>query len=310
MKQIENNDWTKFSPYDRFAYFIASKIDRYKALLLTIEKLGLNSLVISIAEHRHIFIFPQGKKFPRLKGDTFPFAGESPFMLVAHYDRVAGSPGANDNSIAVFHLLHAANVFEKKGINNWIILFTDKEELKKGESFEQQGSFALAQKLKSWGLEKVKIFNFDSCGTGDTFVFSTITDYILGNSDNPNISKLKEGIRQLRNHTLETSNKLRLEKFLLAPIPVCDDIGFLRAGFTAQTITILPAAEASQYEEVIRKNPEFAKLLISGEIKTSPERKHLPQTWRNLNTPADTKDRLTPQFFDQIINFMVELCRA
>jgi len=309
MKNIENNDWTKKSPYDRFSYFIASKIDRYKTLLATIEKLGLNSLVISIEENRHIFIFPQGRKLSTLKGSAFPFAGESPYILVAHYDRVAGSPGANDNSIAVFHLLNAANIFARQGVDNWIILFTDKEEIKNGESFEKQGSFALGQKLKSWGLGKAKIFNFDACGTGDTFIFSTITDDILGNSVNPQLGILKDAIRNLRNHVLETANILRLDKLLLAPTPFGDEMGFLRAGFAAQTITVLPSDEASQYEEILRKHPDFSKLLISGEIKTSPQRRHLPATWRNLNTPADTPARLTPQSFEQIVSFIVELCR-
>ncbi|MCL2758905.1 MAG: M28 family metallopeptidase [Treponema sp.] len=309
MKQTENTDWNKSSPYDRFSYFIASKIDRYKALLTTIEKLELNSLVVSIADHKHIFIFPPGKKMPGIKGSTFPFAGESPYIFVAHYDRVPGSPGANDNSIAVFHLLNVALKFIKQGVSNWIILFTDKEEIKDGESFEKQGSFALAQKLKSWGLEKARIYNFDACGTGDTFVISTITDLILGNNDNPNILKLKDAIRLLSNHVLETTYNLRFDKVLLAPIPFCDDIGFLRAGFAAQTITMLPSAEAAQYEEILRKYPEFPKLMISGEIKTSPERRHLPITWRNLNTPADTPDRLTPQFFEKICNLVENLCR-
>ena len=309
MKQPDINDWTKNSPYDRYSYFIASKVDRYKTLLQTVEKLGLNSMVVNIEGNRHFFIFPQGKKIPLPAGSALPFAGESPYMFTAHYDRVEGSPGANDNSIAVFHLLNAANILSQRGKNQWIILFTDKEEIKPGESFEKQGSYTLGLKLKTWGLDKVKIYNFDSCGTGDTFVFSTITDLILVNRDNPNIGKIKETIRQLRNYALETAHHLRLDKVLLAPIPFCDDMGFLRAGFASQTITMLPAAEASQYEEVLRKYPEFTKLLISGEIKTSPERRRLPTTWRNLNTPADTPARLTPQHFDDVVNFIVGLCK-
>ena len=100
-----------------------------------------------------------------------------------------------------------------------------------------------------------------------------------------------------------------MEKILLAPTPFSDDVGFLRAGFAVQTITMLPAQEAAAYEELLRKNPDFSKLLISGEIKTSPERRNLPATWRNLNTPADMADRLTPQFFDQIVNFMTALIK-
>ena len=158
------------------------------------------------------------------------------------------------------------------------------------------------------GLEKAKIYNFDACGTGDTFVFSTLTDLILGNNESPNIIKVKTAISQLRDRALKTAHQLRLDKVMLAPTPFCDDMGFLRAGFAAQTVTMLPSEEASHYEDLLRKEPDFPKLLISGEIKNSPLRRFLPQTWKNINTPADTHERLTPQFFDMIVNFIVELC--
>jgi len=308
MIPIDENNWKKQSPYDRFDSFIALKTDRYKALLLTIEKTGLNTTVISVAGNRHLFIFPNGQKI-RSAGNTFPFAGKSPYVLVAHYDRVEGSPGANDNSIAVFHLLRAALIFAEQNIDNWIIIFTDKEELVSGENFEAQGSFTLAKKLKTWGLEKARIFNFDACGTGNTFILSTITDSILGNNDRPNINKLKESIRLLRNRALKTVDRLSFEKVLLAPTPFCDDMGFLRAGFVAQTITMLPEEEASKFEAVLHEHPEFSNLLISGEIKKSNSIQFLPRTWKNLNTPADTPSLLTPQFFEQTISFIVDLCK-
>ncbi|MDR1840187.1 MAG: Zn-dependent exopeptidase M28 [Treponema sp.] len=308
MKPAQDDNWLKQSPYDRFLYFIALKVDRFKALSLTIEKLGLNSIAVSVSGNRHILIFPPGIKNLNSK-NGFPFAGQNPFLLTAHYDRVAGSPGANDNSIAVFHLLHVAMLLAQLNIDKWIIIFTDKEELKPGENFEIQGSFTLALKLKSWGLDKARIFNFDACGTGDTFIFSTITDSVLRNSENQSVAKLKNDIQQLRNHVLKTADNLRFDKVLLAPTPFCDDMGFLRAGFAAQTITMLPSEEAAQYEEVLRKYPDFARLIISGEIKKAAERRFLPATWRNLNTPADTHNRLTPQFFDQVVGFIVELCK-
>jgi len=306
MKEKQNCEWLKQSPYDRFLFFIASKVDRYKTLTTTIEKIGLNSTVINIDGNKHIFIFPPNQNSIR-KG-VFPFAGQSPIMLTAHYDRVEGSPGANDNSIAVFHLLHTAMTLAKRGVDNWIIVFTDKEELKDGESFEVQGSYTLAKKLKTWGLEKARIFNFDACGTGDTFIFSTTTDAILGSNRNQNIMNVKTEIGQLRNYALDTANLLRLDKMLLAPTPFSDDIGFLYAGFAAQTITILPSSEAAQYEALLRRNQEFSKLLISGGIKKSPEKRFMPFTWQNLNTPADNHLRLTPEHFDTITRFMVELC--
>jgi hypothetical protein len=233
----------------------------------------------------------------------------SPFMLVAHYDRVDDSPGANDNSIAVFHLLNAAALLAQRGLGKWLIVFTDKEELVSGEGFEDQGSFTLAEKLKSWGLEKTRIFNFDACGAGNTFILSTTTDLILKNSEKPNIRTIKKNIGALRDRALETAHSLKMDKVLLAPTPFCDDMGFLRAGLAAQTITILPGEEASQYEALLRKRPEFGSLLISGEIKNSTERRHIPETWRSLNKSTDTHLRLTPQFFEQVVRFAVELCR-
>jgi len=301
------DDWQKKSPYDRFSFFLASKVDRFKTLLGTIEKLKLNSLVHTIDKNKHFLIFPPGKKLPLPLGSTLPFMGKSPFIFVAHYDRVEGSPGANDNSITVFHLLNAAMMLAKEYVENWIIIFTDKEEIRPGESFEKQGSFTLAKQLRAWGLEKAKIFNFDACGTGDTFIFSNIADSILGISDNANVMKLKSEIQQLRSHALKTAHDLRLEKILLAPIPFCDDMGFLRSGIAAQTITMLPSEEAQQYEALLRSRPEFVKLIISGGIKNSAERKSLPATWKNMNTPADTPDRLTPQFFEPFLSFVMKL---
>jgi hypothetical protein len=308
MKNAAEIDWTKQSPYDRYNYFIALKVDRFKTLLATIEKLGLNSMSIPVAGNRHFLIFPPKKKIPLPLGSALPFKGENPYMLVAHYDRVEGSPGANDNSIAVFHLLRAAMTLAQRGLENWMIIFTDKEELSSGESFESQGSFTLAQKLKDWGLNKARIYNFDACGIGDTFIFSNLTDSILSNSDSPNVLKIKNDVQNLRNHALQTAGICRLEKFLLAPTPFSDDMGFLRAGFAVQTVTLLPSEEAAQFEEILRKYPEFTKLLISGEIKKSPEKRHLPMTWKNMNNVADTPQRLTPEHFETVVRFMVDLC--
>jgi len=302
-------NWASYKPYDYYFDFIAPDADRYAILLRRIETLNLQSAVIPVEGNRHIFIFPPGQKTPRAAGGVFPFSGTSPVLLSAHYDRVDDSPGANDNSIAVFHLLSAALTMAKKGIDKWIIVFTDKEELKAGESFEAQGSYSLAKKLKTWGLEGMRVYNFDACGTGGAFIFSTTTDIILKNSERPNIRGIREKIRNLRDKALETADLLRFEKVLLAPTPFSDDVGFLRAGLAAQTVTMLPLEEAEQYEALLRSRPEFADLLISGAVKEPAERRKLPETWRNLNSASDTPARLTPAFFENVVRFVVELCR-
>jgi len=302
-----NPDWTKNSPYDFFIKFIAQKADRYAILLECIEKLKFNCTVIPVEGNRHIFIFPPGQHSLRSSGGVFPFKGKDPFLFSAHYDRVDGSPGANDNSIAVFHLLKAASFFYKKGINNWIIVFTDKEELVSGESFEDQGAYSLAKKLKAWGLENPKIFNFDVCGAGNVFIFSTTTDTILKNSGSLNINRVRDAIIKLREYALSTANILRLEKVLLAPTPFSDEMGFLRAGFPALTVTILPQREADIYENMLRNRSDFTELIISGKIKEQHENRILPETWRNINNASDTISRLTPEYFEQFVSFVIKL---
>jgi hypothetical protein len=72
---------------------------------------------------------------------------------------------------------------------------------------------------------------------------------------------------------------------------------------------MLPAEEAEHYEALLRGRPEFADLLISGGIREPAERRRLPETWRNLNNASDTHSRLTPEFFQRVVRFAVELCR-
>ena len=308
MEKNIKDAWTRKSPYDRFFDFTAASADRYSILTGQIERLKLNSAVISVEGNKHIFIFPPGQKSIRSSGGVFPFSGKSPYLLCAHYDRAKGSPGANDNSIAVFHLLNAAAALAAGGADNWMIVFTDKEELTADENFENQGSYSLARKIKSWGLEKEKIFIFDSCGAGEVFILSTTTDHILMSRDSPNSNKLREAVTELRDHALLTANHLRLEKVLLAPTPFSDDVGFLRAGLASQTITILPSQEAEKYEALLRREPDFADKIISGKIKAPEEKRRLPQTWQNLNSARDTSARLTPHFFEQVVRFMTEIC--
>ena len=299
--------WSKKIPYNRYFDFIKEDADRYSILLECLNSLNLNSAVIPVEGNRHIFIFPPHQKSIRATGGSFPFKGSNPFLFSAHYDRVPGSAGANDNSLAVFQLLSAAIHLKISGFEHWMIVFTDKEELKSGESFEDQGAFSLAKKLISWGLKNVKIFNFDACGTGDAFIFSTTTDSILKDKDNSNIIKIREEIRHLRDLAISAANSLRINKVLFAPTLFSDDLGFLRAGLAAQTITVLPLNEANKYESLLRSRPDFSDLIISGKIKDPSEYNQLPETWRCLNNHLDTPSRLTPQFFEQIVKFIVQL---
>ncbi|GHU69168.1 hypothetical protein FACS189450_01500 [Spirochaetia bacterium] len=294
-------------PYNRFFDFIEAGADRFTIIKSLLEEFHLNSLVLPIAGNRHFFVFPQGQSLKSSLG--FPFRGKKPIVLAAHYDRVRASPGANDNSAAVFHLIKTALKLEGHRADNWIIIFTDKEELGAGEGIMDQGSYTLAETLRQGGLGGGRVFIFDACGAGDTLIISTTTDHLLRNDEGPGIRKARRQIQDLRRHALKTARDLNLAKVLLIPTPFSDDAGFLRAGIPAQTITMLPAAEAHPFATLLRGQPEFSDALLSREIQETADKQRIPETWRSLNSPEDNHLRLSPEHYGQIVSFAVGLCR-
>jgi hypothetical protein len=73
---------------------------------------------------------------------------------------------------------------------------------------------------------------------------------------------------------------------------------------------MLPAVEAGRFASYLRMRPDFADLLISGSLKNSMNRQHIPETWRAINGPTDSHLRLTPEHYDRIVRFAVELCKG
>jgi hypothetical protein len=296
-------------PYHRFREFIASGADRFGVLISLLDEAGLPFLTRDIAGNRHVFVFPKERPFPNPQS-----AGPLP-VLVAHYDRTADSPGANDNSAAVFLLTETAMKLRERGNENWLVIFTDKEELSSGQGIRDQGAYTLAGALRKAGLKGNRFYIFDACGTGDTLIISTTADHLMKSEEGKNeafanmgIARARKQVQSLRNRALETARRLVMDKVLLAPTPFSDDAGFLRAGIAAQTITVLPAAEAARLAALQHKSG-FTDALVSREA--SPRfRRFIPETWRTLNSPGDTISRLTPEHFKRVVRFAGELCRV
>jgi hypothetical protein len=206
--------------------------------------------------------------------------------------------------------LGAALRLGKQNVTNWIIIFTDKEELQNGEGIQKQGSYSLAKKLRSLGLGGARIFNFDACGCGDTFVFSNTVDYLLKKNKRPGFSRASATISRLREKVLNTARFLRFKKTIVAPTPFSDDAGFLQGGIPVQTITMLPAHEADAFASMLFDNPGFIDMLFNGSMHDADNQKLLPETWLSLNGPSDDEFRLTPEYYERVVRFAVELCRG
>ena len=280
--------------------FISPEADRLTILKETLKEADLEYRVTEIAGSRHFIVTPSPLDQANSMGRR------PPTILVAHYDRAEGSPGANDNSAAVFLLIETAMKLIKKNEINWLVIFTDREELKPGERIQAQGAYGLAEYLKKIKMEKSKIFSFDACGTGDTLVISTTLESLLKKEGSG--EKLRDSILGLRKYALDAARRLNMAKVLLAPTPFSDDVGFIRAGLIAQTVTMLPSSECIRLVAELRKKPELAEALINAKMRQSGHLQSIPETWRGLNTPVDSHLRLTPENFRTVVRFAEALC--
>jgi hypothetical protein len=288
-------------PWGSFKRFIAPEADRFGLLKELLEETKLDFKVVTLSGNRHFFITPPPEE---------NFLRRRLTVLVAHYDRAPGSPGANDNSAGVFLLIQTALKLRTEKVFNWLIIFTDKEELDPGEGIRKQGAYTLASGFKDAGLENAHIYSFDACGTGDTLIISTTVELLLkGNGSSQGKEKIRQSIRELKERALVTARNLNMRKVLLIPTPFSDDAGFFRAGMAAQTITMLPSDECTRLVSVLRKNPLFADALVSREVQNTQDRRLIPETWRSLNSPGDSHLRLTPRHFPTVLRFAQTLCK-
>ncbi|MDR1388404.1 MAG: Zn-dependent exopeptidase M28 [Treponema sp.] len=282
----------KTFPYTRFADFINVRADRRAVLTDVLNEARLSFREASVAGRRHIIV---------------DLPGEARTILTAHYDRTPESQGANDNGAAVFMLVEAARSLVAQNARDATFIFTDKEELSAGEELTEQGSYSLALGLRELGLGNARIFTFDACGAGDTLIISTTAERLLGKmEDSRSAAALGRRMRILRAHALDAAERSHVERTMLLPTPFSEDAGFLRGGIAAQTITVLPRAEAAAFAALARTKEEMASAILSGFPEA--ERRNIPETWRSLNGSGDSPLRLTPSYWDSVVAFMKAVC--
>lgn len=290
-------------PHDPwFSQFIAPEADRFSVLHRYLGDRNLDPTVVTLGSGRHIIVGP-----PRSLTGTEKSSAST--VLIAHYDRVSPSPGANDNGAAVFQLVEAAQRLRKADKRGWTIVFTDQEEIPKNRGIRGQGAYSLAVAFRSIGFAGAHFYIFDACGRGDTLIISTTVDHLLRGERGPRVGATQKAVQELRSRALRSARELSLEKILLMPTPFSDDAGFLAARMAAQTITVLPAEEAAPLAQALRRQPRLARTLIaSGEASRGIPSPAYPQTWKDLHGDGDRAEWLTESSFKMIVNFACILC--
>lgn len=294
-----------------FSEYIAQNTDRGTFIQEWLLHHGVESAVAKIDGKNHILVQFGSKAYnPQFKIKT----------IIAHYDRVPNSPGANDNSFADWMIMNfAVELMSYESFHNIRIFFTDGEELGWNTGVSEQGAFGIASTFKKLGITNDDVYVFDSCGRGEVPVLSkTVLPEEMNSS-----SKGEKFVKQFNSLFDRTQDLLRNAspaRWMCLPVPYSDNASFLANGIPAVAITMLPASEASLYAREIMNDKNLEAAVMNRESSKkermsseSPEyvyKERLPKTWRLFHTEYDNELSLTPESVPVMQNILRCLANA
>jgi len=276
------------SPF--FSAFLEPAADRCACITAWLSAQNIPYRTVTLQNKTHIVItYRQSAYDSRFKMKT----------LIAHYDRAAGCPGANDNSAACVQLLlFAKTLLHKRDAHNIRIIFTDGEEAG-AESIKNQGAYRLGQGLRALSMQRDDIFVFDMCGSGGTLILSESGIY----------GRDKRKTAALHRRCRIYADAACRGRWLSLPTAYSDNAGLISAGLTAQVITVLPRKEAELLMRYMPCSEMLQHCIITNAHipVTSPLAAVIPQTWQRMHSPQDSRETLTPQAFvliDKMLRYL------
>ncbi len=274
-----------------FSDYLSQECDRASFIQDWLESHGVKTNRIVIEGKNHILVqFSSSAYNPQFRIKT----------VIAHHDRVPGSPGANDNSAADWQLmLWAVRLRDYPMFHNVRLFFTDGEEL--GWSVTKQGAFGIAQTFRRLGITSDDVYVFDACGRGEVPILSR------SGLTSTASQKFKDQFSDLFLRTQNLLKEATEGRWMTLPVPYSDNASFLACGIPAVAITMLPADEASLYAREINQNKSLESSVMNreatknqrliGNIPDFSYKEHLPKTWSLFHTPNDDASSLTKESF-------------
>jgi hypothetical protein len=293
---------------DGFAAYLEPDCDRLAYLQEYLAQRSVETSVVPVNGRRHLYVnFPSSCYNPMFKIKT----------VIAHYDRVAGSPGANDNSaadIAVADLaVRLIRDSYRGSVHNIRIFFTDGEELG-SDGVSSQGAFGLAELFRKLGIVHDDVYVFDSCGRG------TVPVLARAGCDVKVKGSFQRQFADLYSRTQGLLRTVSPEYWLTLPVPYSDNAGFLACGIPAVAITLLPQDEATRYARDVTVDPSLAAAVMNchTDAAGSPDvvtprfryEEKMPMTWRLFHTGYDNLLSLTPESFTIMARLLDALASA
>ena len=273
--------------------YVAPDCDRLVFLQAYLAARGVRSSVVPVNGRKHLYVnFPSAAYNPTFKIKT----------VIAHYDRVAGSPGANDNSVCDLAVAEFAarlqRLATRGGVHNVRIFFTDGEELGEG-GVSEQGAFGLAELFRKLGITHDDVYVFDSCGRGNVPVLAR------AGADADVRGAFKKQFASLYERTQDLLRDISPQRWMTLPVPYSDNAGFLACGIPAVAITFLPADEASEYARALLRDKHLEKAVMHGDCAgDSHYGEKMPKTWRLFHTEHDNLASLTAESWDLLARIL------
>ena len=282
-----------------FNAFLEPAADRRAFITERLAAQAIPYRTVTLQDKIHIVItYRQSAYNPRFKMKT----------LIAHYDRAAGTQGANDNSAACIQLLlFAQTLLHKRDAHNIRIIFTDGEEAG-ADGIKNQRAYRLGQGLRALSMQQDDIFVCDMCGSGDTLILSESGIYGRDTRKTAALSALHRRCRIYADAACRG-------RWLSLPTAYSDNAGLISAGLTAQVITVLPRAEAELLMRYMPRSEALQRCIITNAHvpSDSPLAAVIPQTWQRMHTPQDRLETLTPQAFilvDKMLRYLAGVKEA
>ncbi|MBF9017319.1 MULTISPECIES: M28 family peptidase [unclassified Oceanispirochaeta] len=223
-------------------------------------------------------------------------------ILTAHYDRVPGTPGANDNSAAVFMLLKHIDLLQSAEYpHNTLVLFTDSEELLEGDSIKSQGAWQLAELWPEEQRHKDLFFVFDMCGIGETLIWGRTAAKLPG-INMEHINGIYDSLKDLL-YRFSRQEEMNINDLF------SDDLGFLLQGLTALQISMLPWKEANEWKKYLSEREKSSLKMPDKVDDLKKSMKYLPPSWRNNHSAEDRISTLDDKAFKVMESFLRELSR-
>jgi hypothetical protein len=281
---------------EKLREFCALDCDRFSYLTSYLLEHRIPHTVSSLAGSNFIII--------KFNPDHYDSKAYCIKTLVAHYDRKENTPGANDNSAAVFQLLELAQFLKSREIkrHNIQIILSDHEEAADSQQIKTQGTYKLGMALRQLKVINCVFFNFDMCGVGDTLILSQAGEKLLESRHKTHM-EVYERLRMLRNYTVGLLETFKQGSYFSIRTPFSDNLGLVLQGYPAMQICVLPYEEAVQYQRELgslKRTMQGLRGKADDVNSRSMKQKYAaiqPLTWRIRHTPDDTVDTLSPEAF-------------